>query len=165
MNRVPVGGRPGLTHEWPSRAQKGSGMLRQMTVFEGTPTTKEERDALRAAGWVHVTGLQVYDLGKNATEEPSYVIGEKITLDDCGKRNANNSKEVLVTPGGEVWIRAWSEGMNDLATPTEERLAPERGGFVPLSNGERVGSHELMARFANPDAGLAYRPSRRHCGW
>lgn len=119
-------------------------------IFRGTSTTLEERKILRDAGFVHVTGLTAMDGQCN----PQYVIGEDVGSSHVGKHDNNNGKYVIVTPGGEWWIRAV---INRLPVPREifRRLCPNgQGAFVPCTNGEEILMSDLLDRVADPDYGL-----------
>ena len=116
-------------------------------IFKGTPTTEKERKELQSLGYVHVTGLRT--VGDH--QEP-YIIGEKITENDFGKRGSNNGVFSLNTKGGEVWIRT---GFVSIRVDKLNELAPNgEGAFVPCSNGERVAMSDLLKRIADPGFGI-----------
>lgn len=123
-------------------------------VFTGTPTSEERRKALTDAGFVHVTGLSTY----THAWKREYVIGEKLTTEDVGKWDSHNGMMVLITNGGEVWLRA---------APNSEKIrgvlkafAPNgQGAFVPLSNGEVIEAHEILTRIVDPYSGLIMKTS------
>ncbi len=115
--------------------------------FHGTSTSTAEREVLRLVGFVHVTGLKVLHDG---WQRELYIIGEKLTPNDLGKHGYNNGKTVIVTTGGEVWLKAGSAQVDIL-----QRFCPNgSGAFVPLSNGESVPLHDILARFANSNHSL-----------
>ncbi len=121
---------------------------RQISVFYGTPTNAEERKMLRSAGFIHVTGL----IARTPNMDESYVIGERLTPTDHGRWDQNNSKIVLVTPGGEVWLTAASAEDPAEVEACKKRFAPNgQGAFVPLSNGEQVEQFHLFCRVADPN--------------
>ncbi len=123
----------------------------QVTVFQGIPTTQEQRQVLRDAGFVHVTGLQVYD----HKGSPDYVIGEKVRQSELGSSGYNNGKFVVVTVGGEIWLAVLREGIPE---HIRREFCPNgSGAFVPLSNGEEVSQKCLLERFADPSTGLLVR--------
>lgn len=116
-------------------------------VFSGTPTSNEERKVLQYAGFVHVTGLQTYD----NTGKEKYAIGELITENCLGKWSHNNGHTVVVTTGGETWLRVGDPDDGSIEE-VKKMFAPNgRGAFVPCSNGEKVGESQLLARVANPN--------------
>jgi hypothetical protein len=123
----------------------------QVSVFYGTPTTPAERKMLHDAGFVHVTGLTV----QPPHNAESYVIGERLTPANHGKWDQNNSKIVVVTTGGEVWLRAGGAEGPACVEEVKKQLAPNgRGAFVPLSNGETVEQYHLFCRVADPNHGF-----------
>lgn len=115
--------------------------------FLGEATSAEERLILSLNGFVHVTGLQYFD-GK--TQESLGFIGEQTLDNELGCWGRNNGKQVIVTMGGEIWLRSEisihliEEGLFARFCPNHE------GAFVPLSNGEYVSLHNLLSRVANP---------------
>src|SRR5690242_4321962 len=110
-------------------------LSRPEVVFSGTSTTPEERQRLRDAGFVHVTGL----LPSWQSRERMYAIGEKLRDDELGKWGSNNGKVAIVTKGGEVWLAAWP--VNRFPDLTRHFCPNGGGAFVPLSNGETVDQH------------------------
>ena len=58
-----------------------------------------QRAYLQKKGFVHVTGIQVVLQGL------SYHIGEKLKSDEWGRWNSYKGLTVIVTAGGEVWVR------------------------------------------------------------
>lgn len=125
-------------------------------VFLGTATSASARQQLRDAGFVHVTGLPVYDW---QTKELAYHIGERLSEDQLGKWDQNNSLIVLVTTGGEVWLRAANNDFESIRAVVEDFAPNGKGAFVPLSNGEKVSTFQLLQRMANPNSGLAVQAS------
>ena len=114
-------------------------------IFIGTPTNLQTRKILRDAGFVHVTGLATY----NHSTDDFYIIGEKLTEEELGRCDSNNGLTVLVTEGGEVWLKAGPPASWDSQVIVE--LAPNgRGAFVPLSNGEQVSPYDLLHRINDP---------------
>jgi hypothetical protein len=113
-------------------------------VFRGTKSTEAEVAYLRGMGFVHVTGLTACLNRGN-----SYVIGENLPPESKGKADQNNGYTALVTEGGEVWLTYGHEviGQNHLN---------QGDVFVPCSNAEQIATRELLARMADPYAGLAF---------
>lgn len=119
-------------------------------VFTGTLSTTEDREALRSNGFVHVLGLRAHHSVDRHRTRDDYVIGAKLSADEVGKWDTNNGKIVLITTGGEVWLRA-TIGSLDIILGLCKRLCPKgKGAFVPLSSGEEVSNHNLLKRVVNP---------------
>ncbi len=109
-----------------------------------TPTTKEQRTALKLAGYVHVTGLNAW-CGNGV----KVVIGEETLAKQIGKWDVNNGMKVIVTTGAEIWL---ARGSSSLDLELVKTLCPQgRGTFVPCSNGEYIWFTDLLERFNNPD--------------
>lgn len=120
-------------------------------VFTGTPTNGPTRKILRDAGFVHVTGLRYFALDPLDTDD--HFIGEQLRPDELGRWDSNNGMTVLVTEGGEVWLKA---GFISASSQVIKELAPKGcGAFVPLSNGEHVSQHDLLRRMHEPNYQLA----------
>lgn len=115
-----------------------------------TPTTPEERSLLHDAGFVHVTGLRLTNWRLVDCEEPA-PIGKDLAPIDLGRYGYNAGFQVIVTLGGEVWIRHTSpedDGRPDVL----RRFCPNGGdAWVPCGNGVGIDFYDLMARFADPD--------------
>lgn len=123
----------------------------EQVVFTGTPTNPQERAILAKAGFVHVTGLHYYHPFIEDTE--NNFIGKNLRHNELGKWAYNNGLTVLVTTGGEVWLRA---GTIDPGSQAIAEFAPKgSGAFVPLSNGERISHYDLLFRMYNPNHGIA----------
>lgn len=96
---------------------------------------------LKEDGLVHVTGLQLHNPTtlKITAYEPS-----------LGRYGLSNTKVVLVTECGQVWMGACFPDQ-DLV----ENLCPKGGGaFVPCSHGEVLDMDDLLRRFLYPYWGL-----------
>jgi hypothetical protein len=129
----------------------------QQVTFTGTKTTDEERQELRGAGFVHVTGLTTYASFSGKPELHS-IIGSRVKLDELGKYGQNKGITTIVTTGGEVWIAFFA----DLPIPQSlvKKLCPKgSGAWVQLSNGEKIEQNVLLARVANPDFNLIAKPA------
>lgn len=113
-------------------------------VFSGVKSTEAEVAYLRGMGFVHVTGLKA-----RSKTIGDYVIGETIRESDKGFASRNNGYTVLITEGGEVWLYG---GANNVIG---ENHLKQSEVFVPCSNGEQIATRELLARMADPYAGLA----------
>jgi hypothetical protein len=121
--------------------------IENQIVFNGTPTNVEERKVLRDAGFVHVTGLRYHSL--HSVEHKTYFIGEQLRSGELGRWCSNNGLTVIVTVGGEVWLKAGHASSDSQAI---SEFAPHgNGAFVPLSNGEQISHIDLMFRFDNPN--------------
>ncbi|MEK7100620.1 MAG: hypothetical protein AAB921_00805, partial [Patescibacteria group bacterium] len=110
----------------------------------------EERAFLRAVGFVHVTGLR-YAAG-------SFAAGTLVQTPrpvELGRWDSNNGVEVIVTPGGEVWLAMYTCDHRldrEQVRLTINSFAPNgQGAHVPCSNGESLNMHEVLKRHANPD--------------
>lgn len=127
-------------------------------VFTGTTTNVPTRNILHKAGFVHVTGLRYFrPLDPHDMED--HFIGDQLHHDELGRWDSNNGLTVLVTEGGEVWLKSGSisEGSQVIS-----ELAPNgRGAFVPLSNGEHISHHDLLHRMTNPNYQLAVLASQQ----
>lgn len=111
-------------------------------------TSKEERLALATNGFLHVTGLvEEHPLHQTGDR----YIGENLPARFLGHWDQNNGKIVLVTLGGEVWLR--SCGGEPVDASFLRTLAPNgRGGvYVPCSNGESLEFNVILHRLADPD--------------
>jgi hypothetical protein len=116
------------------------------------PTTASQREALRAAGFIHVTGLRYCSI-KNGNFAGMYVPLPGPT--DLGKYDSNNGTDVIVTLGGEIWVACHTnQSHGTLAQQIKIALAmlcPRgRGTRVPGSNGESFFGRDLSKRHADP---------------
>lgn len=103
---------------------------------------EERTQELREAGFVHVTGLHLYN---TPGEELQTIQPYRSNLGQYGQ---NNGKIVAITEDGEVWLRGggWTNVENVI-----RRYCPRGGGaFVPCTNGESVGMGALLERVADP---------------
>jgi hypothetical protein len=133
-------------------------MVRTVTELDGCKSSWEERECLANAGFVHVTGLVASF--PEGDHRKNYIIGGKTTAREFGTSYSNNSKTVVVTEGGEIWVKAQTGETSDFDKihGVVEKLNLERGGtFVPLSNGEETDLHLLLLRVADPDYGIQYK--------
>lgn len=119
------------------------------------PTTPKERELLRRAGFVHITGLVVRT--NTGTGERDAIVGENTPVVQLGRWDANNGMIQIVTVGGEIWLAA-SFGQNtpgwlhNLQQEACRVLAPRGSGcWVHCSNGETIPRRHLMCRYADPD--------------
>lgn len=116
-----------------------------LIAFTGSKTSDQERAILAKAGFVHVTGLRCY-----RGQDEEYFIGANVRPEELGHWEHNNSMNVIVTTGGEVWIMAGT--YPDQGSEVISDLAPNgRGAFVPLSNGEQISHHDLLRRVRDPN--------------
>lgn len=111
-------------------------------------TTDEQRNLLRAAGYVHVTGLTATN-----SDRP---IGHNLAPRDLGRHNSNNSTDVIITLGGEVWVASHTNDSlrknGDKIRQVQAQLCPNGvGGWVPCSNGEQISHRDLLMRVSDPD--------------
>lgn len=110
-------------------------------------TTTDQRNMLILAGFVHVTGLKSTFLS-NGSES---VIGDNLRHDEVGKYDYNNGVMVIVTVGGEIWIRLGG-GEWPISVGQMKELCPRgRGVFVPCSNGELIAFRDIMHRHTDPN--------------
>jgi len=115
-----------------------------------TPSTAKERELLRQAGFVYVTGLETQHLVLHE-EYQSYRIGEDTTPSDLGKKDSNNGMRVVVTLGGEWWL-ARVAADSTVQEAVMKRVAPNgKGCCVPCSNGETIAFFDILSRIADPD--------------
>lgn len=139
----------------------GSGEFKQ---FLGKQTSPEEREDLRKAGFVHLTGLRTsgWDV-VCGREHTKYIIGEKLGEKELGKWDYNNGVYVVVTTGGEVWVAIPPSDQPEIHSRLQDVArahAPNgKGAFVPLSNGEMINAVFLFRRVADPYCGLLMRIS------
>ena len=104
----------------------------------------EQRTMLRELGFVRVDGLMAH----------SQVTGKyEITpeTERVGRWDYNNGTFVVVTMDGEVWIGRRPVSASDYESLTLS-CPNGQGAFVPCSNGEKVGMHDLLDRLADPDS-------------
>lgn len=112
-----------------------------------TPTTKEQRTALKLAGYVHVTGLTAG--WRNGGPDQKVTIGAATLARHVGKWDLNNGMRVIVTTGAEIWLAC---GSSSIDSELLKALCPHgRGTFVPCSNGEEISMTDLLQRLDNPD--------------
>lgn len=124
------------------------GSIENQTIFTGTPTNHHERNLLTDAGFVHVTGLRYWH--PDGVSHEDHFIGKNLRSEELGKYDHNNSMNVIVTIGGEVWIKAGA--CPDDRSDVILAMAPNGcGAFVPLSNGEQVSHHDLLMRISDPN--------------
>ncbi len=124
------------------------GSTENQTLFNGTQTTPQERRLLADAGFVHVTGLRYWH--PDGASHEDHFIGKNLRSEELGKYDHNNSMNVIVTTGGEVWIKAGAcpEDRSEVIVT----MAPNGcGAFVPLSNGEQISHYDLLMRTNNPN--------------
>lgn len=117
--------------------------------FVTKPTTQEERERLRLAGFVHITGL----VSRSPSGE-SRVIGENTIHTELGLSGSNNGRTQITTMGGEIWLKENLGGkqVNLAILKAQMELAPRgQGGYVYCSNGEQIRMRDLLARVADPD--------------
>jgi len=104
----------------------------------------EQRSLLQSLGFVRVDGLNA-----NGQVTDKYEI--QADPERVGRWDYNNGTFVVVTTDGEVWI-----GRCPASTSDHNRLTLScpngQGAFVPCSNGERIGMHDLLDRLADPDS-------------
>lgn len=117
---------------------------------ETTSTTTEERSLLHNAGFVHVTGLRLKHWRLVDLEEPP-PIGHDLTPAGLGRCGFNAGIQVIVTLGGEVWIRYASPEDGGRPDILRQFCPNGEGAQVPCGNGVEIDFYDLMARFANPD--------------
>jgi len=114
-------------------------------------TNTEERGYLRTAGFVHVTGLR-YTAGSLNSGGKLVPTPRPVEL---GRHGSNNGVDVIVTPGGEVWLAMFTSGSRldtEQVRLTVRTFAPNGpGAHVPCSNGETLSMRDVMKRHGNPD--------------
>lgn len=120
--------------------------------FAGRRSSAPERDWLRRHGFVHVTGLTVNCQGM------LYHVGCRVEVQDQGVWNAERGLTVIITGGGEVWLRA---GEYLLSIEEEKFLMLSGRDFseVPplTAHQEFTYAHRLLlARYCDPDANIIY---------
>lgn len=122
------------------------------------PTTPEQRQLLREAGFVHVTELRV------PTKEDPEKIGHQYTIragrQGCpiGKYGIASGFMVLTTMGGEVWIAHQPDeyklkrGLGDQRNTIFQLLCPGgEGDFILFPAGSDIDSHSVLSRVTDPD--------------
>lgn len=117
------------------------------------PTSQDERKLLQAAGFVHVTGLVATSFMNSSDTKP---IGHDLHPRDLGRFGSNNSTDVVITTGGEVWLASHTDGSislkSELINTVLTELCPNGiGAWVPCSNGEQLNYRDLLKRVADPD--------------
>jgi len=115
-------------------------------VFTGTPTSKDERKVLREADFIHVTGLHTFGVNES-------LIGENLSPEWYGKWNAMGNVCVIVTEGGEVWMRT-SRLLDQVHSVLDDFCPNGSGGFVDCANGEQIATRSLLDRLRDPSFGL-----------
>ena len=96
---------------------------------------------LQAAGFVHVTGLPMWNIH---VKEAGHVIIQADAR-QLGRCDYNNGKTVVILPTGEVWLRA------GIAPASYTRWCQNKGSaFVPCTNGEQIEMGLLLRRVADP---------------
>lgn len=114
------------------------------------PTTqlssnKVRTSDLRKHGFVHVTGLMMYDGHGNSTRRIQPVRRQ------LGKHDDNNGKMVLITEDGEVWLRTSAGPYSLELSEVVELYAPNgRGACVYCSNGENLTTGDILDRVEDP---------------
>jgi hypothetical protein len=125
--------------------------ISQSIVFEGQVSSPEDVRDLRTAGFVHITGLVHYS--RNGMKQ-QYRVGENLQEDEKGIYHSNNGMMVVITTGGEVWLRSRQD-----KEPSKEmlnRICPNQGSaYVFLSNADTIDVHDILDRVANPYCGLS----------
>lgn len=119
-------------------------------VFNGTKTNDGERARLMSAGFVHATGLAC-----KGGQSPG-IIGAKVMKDEHGQWNVLGGMAVIVTLGGEVWLRPSHVKFDGIGSLLPEFCPNGQGGYVPCCHGEEIGMHDLMSRYIDPSYGLSY---------
>lgn len=120
----------------------------------GLPTHSPHDDAQRAANFARAEALASVGHGKRpegfiALGEVRYFI--QAHQRSLGRHDYNNGMSVIVTPDGEVWLRAGGDYYGAMGENPYFKFCPNGGGaFVPCSNGEQVRMHHLLRRVANP---------------
>lgn len=111
---------------------------------EAVRTDPEVVKELRQAGFVHITGLPVQASYALDDEE----VRAQADVRHLGHWDQNNSKTVLVTETGEVWL---ASGYDQEVVVLARKICPKgTGAFVPLSNGESIDSSLLLMRVRDP---------------
>jgi len=132
-------------------------MFSRSFIFEGVTTPPAQREALRHLGFVHVTGL-LYTSCPDWCVEEGEVLHIEAQEGDLGRFSHNNGLTVVVTEGGEVWLRSAVTPLPEEWAELREELCPNgEGAFVPLSNGEGVSPQDLLARVVDPGADIYVR--------
>ena len=122
--------------------------------FTGIKTSPDDRKRLRDNGFVHITGLGVYERPGGTCA--NYNVGEKLTNQDLGKWNRNNGRMVIVTIGGEIWLSGEPTNLPQLIPLLRELCPNGQGGFVPCSNGEEIATFLFLQRSQDPDYCISY---------
>ena len=126
--------------------------VEEKVFFCGEITTEEEHQVLKKAGFIHLTGIGYRFNMKDDIER----IGAKLNERQLGKYGENNGKCVVITTGGEVWLKS-----GRLPGKIAERFCPNGGGaFVPLSNCEYINYNDLLDRIADSHCGIIVDPKR-----
>lgn len=121
--------------------------------FLGTPTAFYAREVLHRHRFVHVTGLRFVSL--HVIDHSISYIGEDLTEKDLGKWDEKNNMTVLVTKGGEVWLKDGK--LTDECKNIVELLCPNgKGAYVPFASGEKDFRLEMLRRFNDPNYNLAF---------
>ena len=111
-----------------------------------TITISNARNELEKLGFIHATGLSVF----NAQSDEQYEIQAHIM--DLGHWGYNNSWIVAVLENGEVWLRAYYiENPMSKIRNILKRVCPKgRRAPVPLAFGDIICYFHLALRVANP---------------
>ena len=85
-------------------------MLTQLQNIVKTPTNDVQRKVLILNGFFHVSGLPTRrrwarTIEEISTQERPHIIGEGLTIHEVGRTGYNNGVSVIVTTGGETWLR------------------------------------------------------------
>lgn len=103
---------------------------------------EEAVNKLRAACFVRVDGLEY----SSPNKEDKDIIEVK-DVRHLSKHDTNNSVCAVTLPDGQIWIHISDETAQKCA----EEICPERGCFVPMSNGEVVSPYHLLFRLSDPN--------------
>jgi hypothetical protein len=121
--------------------------------FPGIERSSEaERELLIGAGFIHVTGLPMY----NINSQERSLVGDDNPDSVQFPRSSwgyNGGKTVIVTSGGEVWIANAPRSSSEKIMHATSILGPNHHDTLPPgTGGYRLNEKDVLDRSGNPDA-------------